>query len=102
MQRGLPLFFNSSTALPILSPQLTNRQDAHFHRRASVSIPDVLAPATVKSELDGATSAESPRSLRIMLGLEVGVEICELEQQPTAVAPGLELAELHEVVQSAT
>jgi hypothetical protein len=36
-----------------------------------------------------------------MLGLEVGVEIGEPEQQPPAVAPGLKLAELYEVVKPA-
>ena len=69
-----------------------------FTGRAGVSDPDLPARASVKRELDGGTSAERPRFLRSMLGLEVGVEIGKLEQQPATVASWLELAELHKVV----
>ena len=69
-----------------------------FTGRAGVSDLDLPARASVERELDGGTSAERPRFLRSMLGLEVGVEIGKLEQQPATVASRLDLAELHKVV----
>jgi hypothetical protein len=99
MQRGLALFFKFEHGSPILGFQLKNRQaGASSPGAPELSDPDLPAPRERERELDGGTSADRPRFLRSMLGLEVGVEIGKLEQQPATVASRLELAELHKVV----